>query len=149
MKPRKPLPRSTKPLPRSTKPLKRTPITRKPTKRKTEIDRKLKAAKVFYFKEYGYGDGTAPCQDCRDVLKPTQAHAHHKIKRSLWATASAWERAWCGDPHSLKNLVVICRKCHRWIHAKPERLDAIRKHEGNAENGVKLNDLHYLYTETA
>jgi len=140
MKPRKPLPRPTKPLARSTKRIERKPITRKPTKRKKAIDAALDAAKDFYFKEYGYGDGTAPCQDCRDVLKRREFHAHHKIKRSLWATASVEERERIGDQHGKKNLVIICEPCHDWAHdeSRPENLKSIRTCTANAENGEKI-----------
>lgn len=145
---RTPLPKRTTPLPRSTKPLKRTPIIFTLTKRKKVINAKMTFAKTFYFNEHGLGDGTAPCQVCLDFFKITQANAHHKIKRSLWATASAEQKTSVGeDLHGMGNLVIVCRKCHGWIHEKSERLDSIRDHEGNADNGIKINDLHHLYTE--
>jgi hypothetical protein len=126
-----------KPLTRSTKPLKRKAITRKPTKRRLAVDAQLTTAKDFYFKNFGHEDGTAPCQHCRIRMDRPSAHAHHKIKRSLWATAMAEERqAMDNEKHGKKNQVVICEACHVWIHAKPERLDAVRRCSGNSENGL-------------
>ena len=144
---RSPLPRRTTPLPRSTKPLKRTAITRKPTKRRLLIQSVLDEVKTFYFKNFCYDGGPyGPCQDCRRLIRKDNCHAHHKIKRSLWVTASAEEKAKVGgELHGKRNLVIICSKCHAWFHAKPERLQACREHTGNANNGVKLNDMFDLY----
>jgi len=154
MKPRKPLPRPTKPLARSTKRIERKPITRKPlkrtrlskktmTKRRKAINAFLNEAKDHYFSlDFGnYGARKFyPCQRCRLPVERKGCHAHHKIKRSLWATASVEERERIGDQHGKKNLVIICEPCHDWAHdeSRPENLKSIRTCTANAENGEKI-----------
>lgn len=116
---RTPLPRRTRPIARATKPLKRTPITKRPTKRKLEIDALLKAAKEFYFK------GHHICQRCARLIEKTACAAHHKLKRSL------------GGGHGKVNLIILCHDCHDWAHdeSHPRNLREIRDSRANAENG--------------
>lgn len=125
------------PLKRGTKPLKRTPLKQGKGRRAKAVDAVLEAAKDIYFK----GLDVHVCQLRRCPIHRKACDAHHKIKRSLWATASAADRIAVGYLlHGLKNLVILCRPCHTWAHdeSHPENLAAVRKSEANALNGRKI-----------
>jgi len=139
MKPRKPLPRPTKPLARSTKRIERKPITRKPTKRSKDRKKAKEEAKDFYFSGFGMDEKKTGCQFCSLTMWRDDCAAHHKIKISLWATATVEERQAIGDVDSKKNLVIIHHRCHDKLHLEtPEsiaELNRVRASEANALNG--------------
>ena len=145
MKPRKPLPRPTKPLTRSTKPLKRTPLSRKPGRVAKAKKAAIEAAKDFYFEAGSFKPSVgmlkprANCQYCNGTMWRDDCAGHHKIKRSLWATASVDERSYAGTVDSFKNLVIIHHRCHAKLHLEtPEsitELNRVRASEANALNG--------------
>jgi len=139
MKPRKPLPRPTKPLARSTKPLKRTPLSRKPGRAAKAKKAAIEAAKDYYFSGFGMDEKKTGCQLCSLTMWRDDCAGHHKIKRSLWATASVEERQAIGDVDSKKNLVIIHHRCHDKLHLEtPEsiaELNCVRASEANALNG--------------
>lgn len=123
---RTPLPRRTTPLPRSKKPLKRTPISRKPGKRRKTVDAAIAAAKDFYFKHFGETKYWAKCQRCDHAMSRDFCAGHHKIKRSL------------KRDDSKKNLVIIHHSCHRIVHDDPKEYQRVRDSPANAENEEKI-----------
>lgn len=143
MKPRKPLLRPTKPLARSTKRIERKPITRKPTKRAKDKKKAMDDAKDFYFelsdRPAEMRKTRANCQLCNGTIWRDDCAAHHKIKRSLWATAAKFEIAVCGTADDKRNLVIIHHRCHDKLHLEtPEsiaELNRVRLSEANALNG--------------
>lgn len=140
MKPRKPLPRPTKPLARSTKRIDRKPLSRKHGRAAKAKKAAIEAAKDFYFKTYGAREGkVANCQKCIQAMWRDDCAGHHKIKRSLWATAAKFEIDICGKADDMRNLVIIHHRCHDKLHLEtPEsiaELNRVRASDANALNG--------------
>ena len=92
--------------------MKRTPLRRR-SARKRITDNELTEARAEVLLRDGWQCQLASQGNCSQPLE-----VHHKLPRSR------------GGKHDLDNLVTLCSKHHRWVHANPllaYELDMLRR----------------------